>query len=115
MTPGVSLIPSAHALRLDAEPSNLDSHYRVRCALGASKRIDLNSEKLRSQSRQKPLPPDQMKKAISLDVRLWIEGEDEPAHDFSQSTTQAVRDIIEAGAAKYPALAITIRSIREKS
>jgi len=56
-----------------------------------------------------------MKKAISLDVRLWIEGEDEPSHDFSQSTTQAVRDIIEAGAAKYPALAIKIRSIREKS
>jgi len=56
-----------------------------------------------------------MKKAISLDVHLWVEGEDEPAHDFAQSTTKAVRDIIEAGAAKYPALAIRIRSIREKS
>ena len=56
-----------------------------------------------------------MKKAISLDVRLWIEGEDDPAHDFAESTTQAVRDIIEAGAAKFPALAIRIRSIREKS
>lgn len=56
-----------------------------------------------------------MKKAISLDVRLWIEGEDEPAHDFAQSTTQAVRDIIEAGSVKYPGLAIKVRSIREKS
>ena len=56
-----------------------------------------------------------MKKAISLDIRLYIEAEDEPAHDFAVSTTQAVRDIIEAGAAKYPALAIRIRSIREKS
>jgi hypothetical protein len=56
-----------------------------------------------------------MKKAISLDVRLWIEAEDEPAHDFAQSTTQAVRDIIEAGRAKYPSLAIRIRSIQEKS
>jgi len=56
-----------------------------------------------------------MKKAISLDVRLWIEGDDDPAHDFAQSTTQAVRDIIEAGAANYPALAIKIRSIKEKS
>ena len=28
-----------------------------------------------------------MKKAIALDVRLWIEGEDEPAHDFAASTT----------------------------
>ena len=56
-----------------------------------------------------------MKKAISLDVRLYIEGEDEPAHDFAQSTTQAVRDIIETGGAKYPGLAIKIRSIKEKS
>ena len=56
-----------------------------------------------------------MRKAISLDVRLWIEGEDEPAHDFAQSTTQAVREIIEAGAAKCPGLSITIRSIKEKS
>jgi hypothetical protein len=56
-----------------------------------------------------------MKKAIRLDVRLWIQGEDEPAHDFAQSTTEAVREIIEAGRAKYPSLAITIRSIQEKS
>ena len=56
-----------------------------------------------------------MRKAIALDVRLWIEGEDEPAHDFAQSTTQAVRAILEAGAAKYPGLAISIRSIKEKS
>jgi hypothetical protein len=56
-----------------------------------------------------------MKKAISLDIRLWIEAEDEPAHDFAQSTTQAVRDIIETGSAKYPALAVKIRSIKEKS
>lgn len=55
-----------------------------------------------------------MKKAISLDLRLWIEAEDEPSHDFAQSTTQVVRDIIESGATKYPALSITIRSIKEK-
>jgi hypothetical protein len=56
-----------------------------------------------------------MKKAIVLDIRLSIEGEDEPAHDFAESTTQAVRGILETGAAKYPGLAITIRSIKEKS
>jgi hypothetical protein len=56
-----------------------------------------------------------MKKAISLDVRLWIEGEDEPAHDFAQSTTRAVRDILESGAGKHPGLTIEIRSIRERS
>jgi hypothetical protein len=54
-------------------------------------------------------------KAISLSVQLWIEAEDEPAHDFAQSTTQAVREIIEAGAAKHPELSIKIRSIKEKS
>lgn len=56
-----------------------------------------------------------MRKAISIDVRLWIEGEDEPAHDFAQSTTQTVREIIETGASKYPGLSITIRSLKEKS
>jgi len=56
-----------------------------------------------------------MKKAITLDVRLYIEGEDEPAHDFAASTSQAVRDLIEAGKGKFPGLAIKIRSIREKS
>ena len=56
-----------------------------------------------------------MKKAISLEIRLAIEGDDEPAHDFAQSTTQAVRDIIESGASKYPGLSMTIRSIRERS
>lgn len=56
-----------------------------------------------------------MRKAISLDVRLWIEGDDEPAHDFAQATTAAVRDLIEKGAAQYPGLSITVRSIREKS
>ena len=56
-----------------------------------------------------------MKKAILLDIRLYVEGEDEAAHDFAQATTDAVRDIIEAGSAKYPRLAIKVRSIREKA
>ena len=55
-----------------------------------------------------------MKKGIALDVRLWIEGEDEPAHDFAALTTQAVRDILETGSKSYPSLAINIRSIKEK-
>lgn len=56
-----------------------------------------------------------MRKAINLDVRLWIEGEDEAAHDFAQSTTDAIRDILESGAHKYPGLSITVRSIKERS
>ena len=55
-----------------------------------------------------------MKKAIALNVALWIEGEDEPAHDFAKSISDAVRDIIQSGTTKYPGLAITIRSIKEK-
>jgi hypothetical protein len=56
-----------------------------------------------------------MKKAITLEIRLSIEGEDDPAHDFAESTTQAVRDILESGASKYPGLTISIRSIKERS
>ena len=56
-----------------------------------------------------------MRKAILLEVRLWIEGEDEPAHDFAASTTDAVRGIIEAGSKGYPDLMIKIRSIKERS
>jgi hypothetical protein len=56
-----------------------------------------------------------MRKAISIAVQLWIEGEDDPAHDFGQATTQAVREIFESGATKFPALSIQIRSIKEKS
>ena len=56
-----------------------------------------------------------MKKAIALDVRLWIEGEDEPAHDFAASTTQAVRDMLGAGSKNYPGLEVKIRSIKERS
>lgn len=56
-----------------------------------------------------------MRKAIALDVHLWIEGEDEPAHDFAQSTIQAVREMLETGAAKHPNLAVRVKSIREKS
>jgi hypothetical protein len=62
---------------------------------------------------QPPATSHHMRKAISLDVHLWIEGEDEPAHDFAASTIQAIRDILEAGAAKHPNLAVRVKSIRE--
>jgi hypothetical protein len=56
-----------------------------------------------------------MLKAITLDVRLWIEGEDEPAHDFAQSTIDAVKTMLETAAANNRTLKITIRSIKERS
>ena len=54
-----------------------------------------------------------MRKAIALRVNLWIEGEDEPAHDFADSTKQAVRDIIAAGLSSHPDLSVNIRGIVE--
>ena len=54
-----------------------------------------------------------MHKGIHLSIKLWIEGEDEPAHDYSAYTMQAIKDILAAGAALYPDLKISIRSIRE--
>ena len=55
-----------------------------------------------------------MRKAISLKVSLWIEGEDEPAHDFAASTKQAVEEIIQAGLSKHPELKVTIKSVGER-
>ncbi len=54
-----------------------------------------------------------MKKAIQLKVTLWIEGEDEPAHNFAASTMQAVREMITAGEQKHPELNLTIKDIVE--
>lgn len=54
-----------------------------------------------------------MRKAIMIEARVWIEGEDEAAHDFAASTIQAVREVIEAGAAKHPELRMTVKKVRE--
>jgi hypothetical protein len=56
-----------------------------------------------------------MRKAISLKVSLWIEGEDEPAHNFAEATKKAVREIIAAGSSSHPELKVTIKSIGERS
>jgi len=55
-----------------------------------------------------------MRKAIQLKVMLWIEGDDEPAHDFAASTTRAVRDVITAGAKAHPELKFKVRSVAEE-
>lgn len=54
-----------------------------------------------------------MRKAIQVEVRLWIEAEDEPAHDFAASTLAAVREIVTKGAAAHPELAVTIKRVKE--
>ena len=60
-----------------------------------------------------------MRKAIQLQVHLVVtlevEGEDEPAHDFAQSTSQAVHDILQAGAASHPELQVTVQNVIEAS
>ena len=54
-----------------------------------------------------------MRKAIRLQVTLWIEGEDEPAHDFAKSTMKAVRDVIAAGAHAHPELRFKVTKLVE--
>ena len=54
-----------------------------------------------------------MKKAIRLQVTLYVRGEDEPAHDFAQSSILAVRQIIAAGRVAHPELRVSVRSIVE--
>ena len=58
--------------------------------------------------------PDKMRKGIELHVTLHVEGDDAPAHDFSKSTIDAVREIIAAGSAKHPELTVTVKKISEK-
>ena len=55
-----------------------------------------------------------MKTAIDLVVRLHVEGEDAPAHDFAASTIAAVKAIIAAGAAKHTELTVTVNGVRER-
>jgi hypothetical protein len=54
-----------------------------------------------------------MHKGIRLTLKLWIEGEDEPAHDFAAHTMRAVQQMLAAGKSLYPELQVTVRSIEE--
>jgi hypothetical protein len=54
-----------------------------------------------------------MRKAIRLRVMVWVEGEDEPAHDFFASTSAAIREVIAAGAKTHPELRFTVKRVRE--
>ena len=56
-----------------------------------------------------------MRKAIQLVVTLYVEGEDEPAHDFAAATTKAVREMIVAGRDRHPELKVTVRKVVERN
>ena len=58
-------------------------------------------------------PPTKMRKAVQIRVILWIEGEDEPAHNFAESTIQAVKEIIAAGSSSHPELKVTVKKVSE--
>ena len=52
-----------------------------------------------------------MRKAILLTVSLWVEGEDEPIHNWSVTAVRAVREIIAAGKRTHPELEVSIARI----
>ena len=54
-----------------------------------------------------------MHKGIRLSLKLWVEGEDEPAHDFAKYTIQAIQQMLAAGKPLYPQLQVDLRSIEE--
>jgi len=54
-----------------------------------------------------------MHKGIRIYVKLWIEGEDEPAHNFAEYTINAVQEMLAIGQSVYPELEVTIRKIEE--
>ena len=42
-----------------------------------------------------------IRKGATVEVRLYIEGEDEPAHDYAQLATQIARQVVELGIDAY--------------
>lgn len=54
-----------------------------------------------------------MHKGIRIMVKLWIEGEDEPAHNFAESTTNAVKEMLKTGQTLHPELKVQIRTVEE--
>ena len=56
-----------------------------------------------------------MHKSIRLNVKLQIEGDAEPAADFAEAATQAVKDMLAAGRWRHPTLKVSVNSITEES
>ncbi len=54
-----------------------------------------------------------MKKAIRLKATVYIEGMDEQAHNFAQSSIQALENMIAAGESKFPNLSVKIERVEE--
>jgi hypothetical protein len=54
-----------------------------------------------------------MNKGIKLTLKLWIEGEDEPAHDFAKYSMHAIQEMLASGKTLYPHLQVKILSTEE--
>ena len=54
-----------------------------------------------------------MRKGIRVLIKLWIEGEDKPAHNFAESTIKAVEEMLAAGQSLHPDLQVTIKTLEE--
>jgi hypothetical protein len=55
-----------------------------------------------------------MRKAVMLDVRLWVEGEAEPASDFAAAAAAAVKEILKRGADACPEVTVKVRAVKER-
>ncbi len=54
-----------------------------------------------------------MKKGIRLNVKLWVEGDAEPAQPFLDLTSRMVKEIVSAGQPKFPGFSFVVRDINE--
>lgn len=54
-----------------------------------------------------------MHKGIRIAIKLFIEGEDEPAHDFAESTVKAVKEMLAAGQGAHNELKVTVKKVEE--
>ncbi len=54
-----------------------------------------------------------MHQGIRLKVVLWIEGEEESAHDYAAMTIQLVRELLSAPHPNYPTLQLSIKRLVE--
>jgi len=62
----------------------------------------------------KPTPSKAAKSAPSpLHLRLWVAGEDEPAHNFAASSIQAVQDMLSQVQAQAAPVKIKVQSVEE--
>jgi len=54
-----------------------------------------------------------MHKGIRLKLKVWVEGDAEPAQDFAAYTIDAIQKMLAAGRDLYPQLQVEVRFIEE--